>query len=42
MKERVSGSPPPETQNEVVGGSVLWILLSLVLFVLVFLPVLIA
>jgi len=42
MKDRVTGPPPSNLQDEVIGGSVLWILLSLVLFALVFLPVIIA
>lgn len=42
MKDRVSASPPSDLRTDILGGSVLWILLSLVLFALVFLPVIMA
>jgi hypothetical protein len=42
MKDRVTEPPPSSLRDEAMGGSVLWILLSLVLFALVFLPVIVA
>ena len=42
MKDRVSEPPPSDLRGELSGGNVLWILLTLVLFALAFLPVIIA
>jgi hypothetical protein len=41
MKQRVTFSPEPNLDNRGTGAGLLWILLSLVLVALVFLPVVI-